>query len=349
MYVTTCIHVHVRVPWYFIFIHMDVYIYIYIQEPKSKPSRREGDVHVGSAPAREFDGTYNVQPQVYGTYATEQYGKDHDVPPEGYKHGEGLPGGSSYSKFDYDPREEDRDPHDLYGGYPQHDVGIREEERRYSRPLQRDTRPPRDPEGGYGHPPSRDYPGGRFRGIAEEDEWRRRQLSPPRMPPCDFPRGHSPYGEHDRPISPIMQARPPALPDDYRGTPPLVQDDPYCQRPPPEPKRNPGIFSQMESIDYSHGGVSASVSVKSVDYHHGTQPSGYPPMSREMPPGGEANFPYVSGEGYPAYGEGAPPGPYMQFGGPGGYASTGGLDPAAIFAAYQGGNDVLCTVLYMYN
>lgn len=306
------------------------------QEAKSKP-RHEGDT---AATAREFDGTYNVQPKVYGTYAAEQYGKDHGGPSqhERHEHG-GAPLGSRYSKFDYDPHEEERDLRGSYGGYPS-----REEDSRYPRPLPRDTHLP---EGDYDLPQSRDYPplpGGRSRAMEEGEAWRRREVTPPRVPSRDFPPSGPPYGDPDYPP---MRVRPPAHPDNYRGA--SEQGESYYHRPPPpEPKRTPGIYTQMESIDYSHGGAS-NVFVKSVDYHHGSQPGGeYSSMPREMPPG-VANFPYGSSGGYSAYGEGAAPGSYLQFGNPGGYASGSGLDPAAIFAAYQGGKQTLIHVyMYMY-
>lgn len=299
------------------------------QEPKSK-LRHEGET---AATAREFDGTYNVQPKVYGTYAAEQYSKDRGGPPqhEGYEHSGPPPGSSRYSKFDYDPHEEERDPRGPYGGYP-----LREEESRHPRPLPRDAHLPSQSD--YGHPP-RDYPplpGGRGRGMEEEEPWRR-EFTPPRMAARDFPPSGPSYED---PGYPPVRVRPPAPPDDYRGPP--EQGDPYYRRPPPEPKRNTGIFSQMESIDYSHGGSSNSnVFVKSVDYHHGSQPGGgYSSMPREMPPG-VANFPYSSSGDYSTYGESAVPGSYLPFGNPGGYTSASGLDPAAIFAAYQGGKQRL--------
>lgn len=299
------------------------------QEAKSKP-RHEGET---AATAREFDGTYNVQPKVYGTYAAEQYGKDHGGPPQHEGHEHGGPPMGRYSKFDYDPHEEERDLRGPYGGYPS-----REE---YSRPPPRDTH---IPEGDYSLPPSRDYPplpGVRSRGMEEEERWRRRESTPPRVPARDFPPSGPPYGGTDYPP---MRVRPPSHPDDYRG-PPEQGESYYHRPPPPEPKRSAGIYTQMESIDYSHGGAS-NVYVKSVDYHHGTQPGGgYSSVPREMPPG-VANFPYGSGGGYSAYGEGAAPGSYLPFGSPGGYTSGSGLDPAAIFAAYQGGKQKTptCTI-----
>ena len=314
-----------------------------------------------AAAAREFDGTYNIQPQVYGTYAAEQYGNDRDNPSDPYKHSEGRTdpykhsegladpykhgegrtdpykhgeGPTRYSKYDYVPRDEDQEPRAPYRGYPPQDVGGREGDHRYPRPL--GGRPPPDPEvGGRDYPP---YPGGVPR---EEGDWKRGQPSPPPpMPPRDYPHGRPPYGDSERSFPPPVRARPPPPdhPDDYRGPPP--PSDPYYHRPPPEPRRGAGIFSQMESIDYSHGGNSSAVNVKSVDYHHGTQSGGYPPVARDIPPGG-GGFPYGSGAGYGAtYGEGGVAGSYMQFGG---YMNpAGGLDPAAIFAAYQGG------MRYMY-
>ena len=290
------------------------------------------------APAREFDGTYNIQPQVYGTYASEQYGKDRDDPPDPYKRGEGPP---RYSKFDYAPHDDDREPRGPYRGYPPPDVGDREGDYRYPRP-ERGRAPPDPDVGGRDYPP---FPGGLPR---EEGDWKRGQLSPPPpMPPHDYPHGRPPYGDPERSLPPPVRARPPPPdhapdhPSDYRGPPP--PSDPYYHRPPPEPRRGAGIFSQMESIDYSHGGNSAAVNVKSVDYHHGTQSGGYPPVARDIPPGGGGRFQYGSGGGYGAmYGEAGVPGPYMQqFGG---YMNpAGGLDPAAIFAAYQGG------MRYMYS
>lgn len=106
----------------------------------------------------------------------------------------------------------------------------------------------------------------------------------------------------------------------------------------------------MESIDYSHGGA-ITPAVKMVDYHHGSVPGSgsYPPVgTREIPPGG-ANYPSYgsSGAGYMGVygtGEGVVPSPaYMGYGSPvgGGYlGGAGGLDPAAIFAAYQGGKHI---------
>ena len=290
-----------------------------------------------AAAAREFDGTYNIQPQVYGTYAAEQYGRDRDDPPETYTHGEGPP---RYSKFDYD----DREPRGPYRGYPPPDTGDREGDYRYPRPER--GRAPPDPDlGGRDYPP---FPGGLPR---EEGNWKRGQLSPPPpMPPHDYPHGRPPYGDPERSLPPPVRARPPPPdhPDDYRGPPP--PSDPYYHRPPPEPRRGAGIFSQMESIDYSHGGSGAAANVKTVDYHHGTQSGGYPPVARDIPPGGGGGFQYGSGGGYgAAYGEAGVPGSYMQqFGG---YMNpVGGLDPAAIFAAYQGGTMytcILCTCIYM--
>ena len=308
--------------------------------------------------AREFDGTYNVQPQVYGTYASEQYGRDIDDPEhhDMYMRGEGPPRGTRYSKFDYDPHDDGREPHDSYGRYPPRDEGGREGEHWYPRPP---GRPPPDSREGYGRPNFPPYPGpgGRAR---EEEEWRRAQRSPPRVPPREFPRGRPPYEEPEPPIPPAVRARPPPIhPDDYRGPPP-AQEDPYYHPPPPEPKRSGGIFSQMESIDYSHGGGSG-VSLKSVDYNHGTSSGasqGFPPVVRDVPPvvrdvprvvrdvpPGGTNFQYS--EGYAGvYGEGSVAGSYLQYGPPAGgggagyMTGTGGLDAAAIFAAYQGGNVV---------
>lgn len=304
---------------------------------------REGDV---MSAAREFDGTFNVQPQVYGTYASEQqYDRDMDDPQhqDMYMHGEGPPRGTRYGKFDHDPYEEATESRDAYRRYPPREGGAREGEHWYPRPT---TRPPPESREGYSRPTFPPYSGGRVR---EEEEWRRGQLSPPRAPPRDFPRARPPYGEPEPPIPPAVRARPPIInPDDYRGAL-AAHDDPYYHRPPPppEPKRSGGIFSQMESIDYSHGGGGGGGgggSVKSVDYNHGSTASqGYhPPVVHTMPPGG-ANFQYS--EGYTGvYGEGAVQGSYMQFGSPatgtggGGGGYMGGLDPAAIFAAYQGGN-----------
>ena len=89
--------------------------------------------------------------------------------------------------------------------------------------------------------------------------------------------------------------------------------------------------------------------VKSVDYHHGS--GGYP--SREIPPGGPNFPPYVgpSGGGYAGVygtGEGVVASPYMGYGSPatGGYGA-GGLDPAAIFAAYQGGKLIVCVLIHV--
>ena len=291
--------------------------------------------------AREFDG-YNIQPQVYGTYAAEQYGKDRDEPPQPdvYKPNEVPPGGPRYSKFDYDPLDEDREPRPAYRERVMFDEGPREGEPRYPRPL---TRPPLEPEeGGYSRPPPRDYPPYRGGRLREEEEWRHRPLSPPPCaPPRDYPRGHPPYTDPEPPIPPPVHSRPlPSHLPEYRGPPP-DQEDPYYHRPPPEPRRNPGILSQMESIDYSHGG-GTGLGVKSVDYHHGTPASGgYPLGPRDM----GTHFPYGDGGGgggggggyASAYEEGAGPGSYMYGGAPAGGGYGSGLDPAAIFAAYQEG------------
>ena len=334
--------------------------------------------------AREFDGTYNVQPQVYGTYsAADQYsrqghkgqseeysrqghkgqseeysrqghkgqseeysrqghkGQSEEYSRQGHK-GQSeeeeyreefkqsepaAPGDSRYSKFDCAPHEGGREPRDPYG-YPP------EEERRYPRPLHPDARHPQDAKEGYSYPPHKSYPsfpGEHPRDMMKGDEWGRGQLPPQRMPPHE-------YAEPVHPVPPSMRQRPPPHPDNYRDPP--KDEDPYYQGPPLEPKRGAGIFSQMESIDYSHGG-SSSLNIKTVDYHHGAQAGAYAPMPREGPP--PPNFPYGSpGGGYPtAYGEGMPPAEYMQFGGPG-YMIPAGLDPAAIFAAYQGGTVHVC-------
>ena len=293
--------------------------------------------------AREFDGTYNVQPQVYGTYsAADQYsrqGQSEEEYREEFKQSEpAAPGDSRYSEFDCAPREGDREPRDPYG-YPP------EEERHYPRPLHpdarhQDARHPQDAKEGYSYPPHKSYPsfpGEHPRDMMKGDEWGQGQLPPQRMPPRE-------YAEPVHPVPPSMRQRPPPHPDNYRGPP--KDEDPYYQDPPLEPKRVAGIFSQMESIDYSHGG-SSSLNIKTVDYHHGAQAGAYAPMPREGPP--PPNFPYAPpGGGYPtAYGEGMPPAEYMQFGGPG-YMIPGGLDPAAIFAAYQGGTVHTCTCIRIH-
>lgn len=304
-----------------------------LQEATPKPGRREADDSpAGATGAREFEG-YNIPSQVYG--GSDDYGKDHRGPPRDKAV---APGSTGYSKFDYDdPRG--GEVRGNYGGYPPRDEDdYRGPPRRYP------PRPPPEPELGYPRSAPRDYPaypgGGRW---AREEEERRRPLTPPppRGPPHDYPYNRAPYPDPENPIPPGARGGRP-YPDDYRGVPP-PQTDPYYQRLPPEPKRAGGILSHMESIDYSHGG--SVPGIKSVDYGHGTGGGtpGYPPRG-DRP----LNYPSFGGPGSEyagVYGEG---GAYMGYGSPamgvaaaaaaGGYMSgVGGLDPAAIFAAYQGG------------
>ena len=294
-----------------------------LYELTPKPGRKEAED--SPTPAREFEG-YNIPSQAYSSYEDSDYRKDQRGPPP---HDEPVaPGSLGYSKFDYDdPRGDGREGRGSYGGYPP-----RAEDDYHYPPRRYPPRPPPDPDLGYPHSAPRDYPGypggGRW---AREDDERQRPPSPPptRAPPRVYPYDRAPYPDPEAPIPRAVRPRP----DDYRGPPP-PHADPYDNRPmfPPEPKRGGGILSQMESIDYSHGGSG----IKSVDYGHGTpgDPPVYPP--REIPPR-PLNYPSFGGPGSEyagMYGEGIP---YMGYGSPAVGVYAGGLDPAAIFAAYQGG------------
>lgn len=123
-----------------------------------------------------------------------------------------------------------------------------------------------------------------------------------------------------------------------------------------EPNEDNTILSnKVETIDYSHGsGTVGSSAIQSVDYHHGEPMTSnfgnpVPSLSTPVPPpnvpgpaayGGDpatyAGFPaYANYEGYESY----PPGGVSGMSYSGQAPATGtyfsGLDPAAIFAAYN--------------
>ena len=318
-----------------------VWIHFSFSSVQDASSRREAE----SSTAREFDGTYSIQPQVYGTYQADDYGDDRrDDPTDMYKRDEG--GGSRYSKYDYDePRGEGREGRGSYGGFAPRDEVLREGDHRYP-PRQYPTRLPPETDSGYPHPTPREYSGYSGGRWTREEEGRRRPPSPPpqRGPPRDYPHDRAPYLDPETPVPPAIRGRP--LPDNYRGLP---HTDPHYHRPafPAEPKRSAGIMSQMESIDYSHGGGSSVPGIQSVDYYHGTPGSGggggggfvpreTPPTRPSFPsfggPGLEYSGIYGEASGFMGYGSAA-----MGAGGGAFVGAAGALDPAAIFAAYQGG------------
>ena len=106
-----------------------MWIHFSFSSVQDASSRREAE----SSTAREFDGTYSIQPQVYGTYQADDYGDDRrDDPTDMYKRDEG--GGSRYSKYDYDePRGEGREGRGSYGGFAPRDEVLREGDHRYPR------------------------------------------------------------------------------------------------------------------------------------------------------------------------------------------------------------------------
>ncbi len=303
--------------------------------PKDVPRTQEptaaGVGKEPSPPAREFDGTFNVKPQVYGTYAAsqEQYEADYRGPQE-----EGRERGGEYRYRDYE--------------YP---PAAREHER--ERPPGYDyDYPPRPPPGtrDYPYPPSRERP-----------------LPPPRRPvsPSEMAFESRDYGHGSRPAyegpdrdykggpPPPPESRyergyPPPPPEPFRRAPPPMEEDRYYAS--EREKGKASIASQLETIDYSHGG---GLALQSVDYHHGQsgtasrrEEPGYrdrPPRVDDYPPGPLSrydSYPPHPGYGpmraYPqAYPEGFPPA-YPPYGGaPAGFLPPG-FDPASLFAAYTG-------------
>ena len=289
------------------------------EEMEMKVERTQGEVEDSSPPAREFDGTFNVKPQVYGVYLNQDQ----------YEGGEGGGRGGEqreeYRRGEFRDRRYDPPPHP-----PHHE---RERPHDYNYPPPPRARPPHDfpysPEPDHGSRSlssgamqfvSRDYSHGQGRHY-DEAEYDSSRLPPSNDREDRFGREYPPPSEHFRGTSPPQRER---------------------EREQPLQRDRPSISSQMESIDYSHGGLPPNV--QSVDYHHG-QPSGPPYHSRPTPPGYYDQPP----PGYPpppGYGPGGYPPPYEEgfhpppphqypFGGAGG-GYFPGLDPATLFAAYAG-------------
>ena len=309
----------------------------------------QGEVEESSPPAREFDGTFNVKPKVYGTYSH----------PDQYDRGEeGGGGGGEQDEYQEDEYRDRR-----YTGYeyPPHAQPHKRERppHEYDFPPSQRPRPPPHAQHDYHYPP----------------EPERNRSSPPSasrdVPFASRDYGHGQgerrrYGDRDYDDVPLPDDRerrferdyPHPPPEHFRGPPPPRERD----REPPVQRDRPSVSTQMESIDYSHGGLTPNV--QSIDYHHG-QPSELPyhdrpPPSHPPPPprvpdyydNPPPEYPPQSGYGpgpFPPYVERFPPPhpfPMPPFGGPGGYFS--GVDPATLFAAYSsqaGGSDVftLCS------
>jgi len=299
------------------------------EEMEMKVETTQGGVEDSSPPAREFDGTFNVKPQVYGIYLNQDQ----------YEGGEGGGRGGEqseeYRRGEFRDRRYDPPPH------PSHHE--RERPHGYNYPPPPHPHPPRDfpysPEPEHGSRPlssggmqfvSRDYSHGQGRHY-DEAEYDGGRLPPSNDREDQFGREYPPPSEHFRGTSPPQRER---------------------DREPPLQRDRPSISSQMESIDYSHGGLPPNV--QSVDYHHG-QPSGPPYHGRPPPPGyydqpppGYPPSPGYGPGGYPPYEEGFHPPPPHQypFGGAGG-GYFPGLDPATLFAAYAGqGGESDLPVLY---
>ena len=355
-----CVHMYVRT--YTIHCALCTMQYAKIMQEIAKLKSKEAEADPSSVPTREFDESYNAQPQAYDAYNAPSGDKyeasfdDRDQSDNRRDHyrregdiDDAVPGDARRTKYDYGHPEsgQDRPSYDFPPARGSGDPGEKDLDYHYPPRLPyRDSRrsPPPPP---HGYPPVKEYPHypghvreGHVRERPGEERARIRDLSPPpRLEGHDYPYARPPYVDpDDRGPPPLAREQmlhdhppplPPIRPTDYRG-PPLDEPPlPVSVVREREGRKAGSILSQMESIDYSHGTMQGS-NVKTVDYHHGS--SYQPPLPRNFPQGG-ASFPY---EGYPPYGE-IPPGGFMQFGGPGGYLHPGGLDPVSIFAAYQGG------------
>ena len=292
---------------------------------KVEPTQREPEENP-SPPAREFDGTFNVKPQVYGTYShPDQY----DRGGEGEEQDE-------YREGEYRDRR--------YPGYeyPPHAPHNKRERPAHEYDFPPSQRPPPHAPRDYHYPPEPEH----------------NRSSPPSssgdIPFVSHDYGHGEGERHRYDDSGYEDVRPPhdresrferdypPPPERFRGPPPPRESD----REKPNQRDRPSVSAQMESIDYSHGGLHASPNVQSIDYHHG-QGSELPYHDRPPPPprmpGYYDNPPpeYPPPPGYPPgpfppYAEGFhPPQPFPMppFGGPGGYFP--GVDPATLFAAYS--------------
>lgn len=285
-----------------------------------------------SPPAREFDGTFDVKPQVYGTYTTgdqftreqqrEEYRQDYE-----YRD-------TRYPDYDYPPRSLPRD------------------------------RPP-----GYEYPSDPSLEG---RYLSEQERKRREPPLPPhlsetavRFESHDYRHGRPPYGEREyereRNYPPQEHYRPP-----YSPPPQVREGDRYYESPPPplhsdhgrgRDRERPPISSQIETIDYSHG--ASMPHFQTVDYNHGQQSDSlyhdrpppqrmdYPPSRYDHPP--DYPPPHPSYGPYPPYPpEGfLPMSQYPPYGPQGGYFPPG-FDPASFFAAYTGQGGMYCTCITLF-
>ena len=160
-----------------------------------------------SPPAREFDGTFNVKPQVYGTYLNQDQ----------YEGGEGRGGGGGggeqreeYRRGEFRDRRYDPPPHP-----PHHE---RERPHDYNYPPPPRARSPHDfpysPEPEHGSRPlsaggmqfvSRDYSHGQGRRYDEAEYGDR--LPPPSDREDRFGREYPPPSEHFRGPSPSQRER----------------------------------------------------------------------------------------------------------------------------------------------
>ena len=218
-------------------------------------------------PSREFEGTFDVKPQVYKTYDEEP---KYDAPPLAVDQEE-EEGDYPYSQIppsrpfpqenfprDFEPRhgppgwDRPREPHEFDRMNARGDNFGREREPPYHRQL--DVMQHRRP---------RDVP---------------RDVAPPPAPPPAWGRGLPPPpvdeeimgykkggGGYDQLIGEFMDPSGQWLPPDeeelyYRGA--------HRHPLPPEPSRFPDkpISSKLQTIDYSHG--TALPKMQSVDYHH---------------------------------------------------------------------------------
>lgn len=321
------------------------------EPPRAREPAAANVVKEPSPPAREFDGTFNVKPQVYGTYAAQR---------EEYDHSEG-----DYREADRDyrgPREDGgRGEYPRYRDYEYPPPDAHEHERDRPQGYGYDY-PPRPPPGSRDYPP---FPPGRERPLPPT----RAPGSPTRMDFESRDYGHSrPRPEYQGQFReglphPHEGARyergypHPPPPEPFRGPSmashahPPMEDDRYYG-PTREKEKPPSIASQLETIDYSHG--SGNLPIQSVDYHHG-QPGdavdrrkepGYrdrPPKMDDYPPGPPSRYEsYPPHPGYapvhpypPGYHDGYPP-PFPPYGGSPGTFLPPGLDPASLFAAYTG-------------
>lgn len=174
--------------------------------PESRPRRDDYHPPSQEMAAREFDGTFDVKPQVYGTY-----GNENDYPPP--QHARDQDSQRDYAPIDY---RDHPDPRVRY----QHPSRI---EREGYRPPPRDYHPPGDDrEQGYrrDYPPRREPP-------PPERGYDYRQ-APPHAPPYDRERDR----DYDRGPPPARSERMYEPPPHERDYPPPSH---YRGRSPPPP------------------------------------------------------------------------------------------------------------------